>query len=148
MSDLGINMSDFSNTENLPNSLKELKEKCLDYSHKISRDEVTFFNLTDAAQIKSYRFCNGTNFPPETNPQYVRGYIEGIRCTLGSCLCHISAVQYNMDSLSDFSRWHPVMKEIVTKKQCRSGLSDYESGEIIGQLEVLEYIRQRYRFAS
>ena len=32
MSDLGINMSDFSNTENLPNSLKELKEKCLDYS--------------------------------------------------------------------------------------------------------------------
>lgn len=29
-----------------------------------------------------------------------------------------------------------------------NGLSDYESGEIIGQLEALEYIRQRYKTNS
>ncbi len=136
------------NTGNLPNSLKELKEKCLEYSKKIGRDEDNFFNLTDAAQIKSYKFCNGTQFSPEINPQYVRGYIEGIRCTLGSCLVHILLVEEKMDNISGFSRWHSIMKEIVNKQKCQKDLSNYEFGTIIGQTEALEYIRQRYKFNS
>lgn len=129
-------------------SLQELKEECLEYSKQISKDEENFFNLTDAAQINSYVFCNGATFSPKTSTQYIRGYIEGIRSTLGSCLVHILLVEDKMDNIDGFSRWHPKMKRIVNEKTNHKNLDDYNLGELNGQKEALEYIGKRYKFAS
>lgn len=129
-------------------SLKELKENLIEYSHKISEDEEKFFNLPEAEKTKPYVFCNGVTFPLNTSSQYIRGYIEGVRCTLGSCLVHIELVEEKMDSVSGFSRWYPRMKQVVNKEQHQTKRSDYDSGELVGQNEALEYIRRRYKFGS
>ena len=125
-------------------SLEKLKKECLEFTKQISKDEEVFFNLTDAAQISSYVFCNGATFSPKTSTQYIRGYIEGIRETLGSYLVRILLVEENIENIEKFSQYHVFMQQKIDNEKTSEASDDYEFGELVGRKDAREFIRRRY----